>query len=101
MEAGRSRRWRNRRGSIAVPARARGRIRRLGEELVLQRLHDDEGEDEEPDGLAGGGSRARWPRCPRRCAPAASLTTAKSSNGGRKDSAGEGKWIGTAPGSVQ
>jgi hypothetical protein len=32
---------------------ARGRIRRLGEELAFQRLREDEGDDAENVGLAG------------------------------------------------
>src|ERR1041385_5373999 len=76
-------------GETAGPARGRRRWRRLGEELGLQLLLDDEVEGGEHDGLAGLSSSARWPRRPRRCAPVM-LRAAMNSSGRERRRALEG-----------
>src|ERR1041385_3053741 len=76
-------------GELAGPARSRRRWRRLGEELGLQLLLDDEVEGEEHDGLTGLSSSARWPRRPRRCAPV-KLRAATDSSGRERRRALEG-----------
>src|ERR1041384_8417447 len=76
-------------GAPAGPARGRRRWRRLGEELGLQLLLDDEVEGGEHDGLAGLSSSARWPRRPRRCAPV-KLRAATNSSGRERRRALEG-----------
>ena len=82
MESGRARSRSIRRRRVADPARARGRLRRLESKSRLRLLREEEVDDGEHEGHSSLTSRARWPRLPRRCAPASSRTSMKSDVGG-------------------